>query len=749
MKNYKRKLQTVSHWGAYTVEVSDDKVVSLNNFKEDTDPSSIGQGIIDVIDGPTRIKAPMVRESWLNEDPKTRGTKRGKDKFIEVSWEQANQLVADELNRVKSYYGNKSIYAGSYGWASAGRFHHAQSQLKRFLNCIGGFTSSKNTYSYGAAEVVVPHILGSFSEHLNETTSWKTINSNCELFVAFGGIPLKNGQISQGGTGHHIQKACIQDAYDSGVDFVNISPQKSDLLEDVNAQWVSIRPNTDVALILGLSHTILSESLEDRNFIDKYTVGYEKFSNYINGLDDGVEKTADWASLICDIPADSIRKLARRMATSRTMISTAWALTRQDHGEQPFWAAIALASIIGQIGLPGTGIGFGYSAVNNIGLDLEKMKYASFPQGNNPIKDFIPVARFTEMLEKPGQDFDYNGKSYKYPDIKLIWWAGGNPFHHHQDLNRMTNAWQKPETIIVNEWCWNALAKHADIILPCTTSLERSDIALTPKDPYLMVMYQVIKPVGKARNDHEIFRGIASKMNVEKLFTEDKTEEQWKYWIWEESLKKANTNGVFLPDWETFQSNGWFKTEDRKKPIIMMEAFRKDPKTNPLKTPSGKIEIFSEVISSFSYDDCLGHPAWLEPVEWLGNARIDELHMISNQPHNKLHSQLDHGSFSQADRPNGVEKMTINPKDAKIRNLSQGEIVRIYNQRGSCLAELNISDDIRNGVIQIATGAWYNPDGSTCKSGNPNVLTLDKGTSKLAQGPIAQSCLVRIGKYKN
>ncbi len=147
------------------------------------------------------------------------------------------------------------------------------------------------------------------------------------------------------------------------------------------------------------------------------------------------------------------------MATKKTMISVSWSLTRQDHGEQPFWAAIVLASMLGQIGKPGTGIGFGYSAMNHIGLNRRQMHYPAFPQGLNKVKSFIPVARITDLLENPGDKFNYNGQEYTYPETKIVWWAGGNPFHHHQDLNRLLKAWEKPDTIISNEWCWNALEK--------------------------------------------------------------------------------------------------------------------------------------------------------------------------------------------------------------------------------------------------------------------------------------------------
>ena len=93
--------------------------------------------------------------------------------------------------------------------------------------------------------------------------------------------------------------------------------------------------------------------------------------------------------------------------------------------------------------------------------------------------------------------------------MKVVYWAGGNPFHHHQDLNRLLKAWQKPDTVIIQDWCWNATAKHADIVLPCTTMLERNDIGMTPRDPYVISMAKGAEPIGEARDDYEIFSGIA------------------------------------------------------------------------------------------------------------------------------------------------------------------------------------------------------------------------------------------------
>ena len=744
---------TSTHWGTYRAKVKNGKVEELIGWEFDKDPSPIGPGILDVQDGPTRIDAPMVRKSWLENGPGSHNELRGSDPFVEVSWEKAETLVADELNRVKSTYGNASIFGGSYGWASAGRFHHAQSQLHRFLNCIGGYTRSKFTYSFAAAEAMVPHILGSYRAYLDTCTSWDLIKKNTELFLCFGGIPIKNGQISQGGTGQHYQKENILDAARSGIEFINISPLKSDLIDGAKGEWIKARPNTDTALMLGLAYTLHSEGLSDKKFLNKYTEGFEKFLPYLLGTDDGIVKNAEWAAEICNIPSSKIKELARKISSKRTMISVSWSLTRQDHGEQPFWMAIMLASMVGQIGLPGGGFGFGYSATNYIGGQFTVLPGAAFPQTKNEIDNFIPVARISDLLLHPGERFDFDGQSYEYPNTKIVYWAGGNPFHHHQDINRLIKAWEKPDTIISNEWCWNTLAKRSDIVLPCTTPLERYDIMMTPRDPYVVSMSKLVEPYGKAKNDFEIFAGIAKKMGVEEKFTEGRNQEEWQKWIYKETSERAAAANIKIPSYEKFREDKWFKISDPSEPTLMLKDFRENPIKNALTTPSGKIEIFSKTVAEFGYDDCPGHPVWIEPCEWLGqkNKKFN-IHLISNQPKNKLHSQMDHGNYSKSFKINDREPVEINPIDAEDRGLKNGDIVKLFNDRGACLAGIKIEEKVMQGVAQISTGAWYDPQnpleyGSICKHGNPNILTRDKGTSKLGQGPIAHSCLIEMEKY--
>src|SRR5690606_30818409 len=195
---------------------------------------------------------------------------RGREPFVEVPWDTALDLVAAELERVRRIHGNASIFGGSYGWASAGRFHHAQSQVHRFLNCIGGYVRHTDSYSLGAARVLMPHIVASIDALMPEHTSWDVLERHTELFVSFGGVPAKNAQINAGGIGEHLVQGGLRRMAQAGARFVNISPVGTDLETGGEVEWLPIRPNTDTALMLGLAHTLVSRGLHDRDFLDKY-----------------------------------------------------------------------------------------------------------------------------------------------------------------------------------------------------------------------------------------------------------------------------------------------------------------------------------------------------------------------------------------------------------------------------------------------------------------------------------------------
>lgn len=743
---------TMTHWGSYHADVVDGRLLGLSSFAKDSDPSQIGGFDPAVLHAPSRIRTPMVRAGFLDR----RGSKgRGEDAFVPVSWNDAYDLVASELSRIRDRHGNEAIFGGSYGWASAGRFHHAQSQLHRFLNCLGGYTGTINTYSYAAAEVILPHVTGDLWGLEYGHTSWPVIAENTELFVLFGGIPLKNAQVSAGGVSVHHAKAGLKMCREAGVEFVNISPIASDAAEFLDARQLWIRPNSDTAMMLALAFTIVSERLHATGFLRTHCVGFETFCDYLFGREDGQPKTPEWAESLTEIPARTIRLLAREMVGRRTMISLAWSLQRADHGEQPYWMAMTLAAIIGQIGLPGGGIGFGYGAANRVGAGVRPFAWSALPQLENPVRQRIPVARIADMLFNPGIEIDYDGARLRFPDIRLIYWAGGNPFHHHQDLGRLVQAWQQPETIIVHEMWWTATARHADIVLPVASHFERNDLGCARGEEHIVAMRKLIEPVGDSQSDYEIFSGIAERLQLRGTFRADRDEMDWVRHLYELCRRTGASQDISFPDFETFWREGSFEIPAQATQPVLWRDFRRDPDRHRLGTPSGRFELFSERIDSFGYADCRGHASWYEPKEWLGSPEAETypIHLISNQPSARLHSQYDHGSVSAASKVAGREPILINPKDAVARGIEDGDVVRVFNSRGACLAGAVVTDRIRQSVAQLSTGAWYDPERAgplrgIDRHGNVNVLTRDEGTSRLAQGPVAQSLLVEIELFK-
>jgi biotin/methionine sulfoxide reductase len=746
-----------SHWGVFEPVVAEGKLVAVKSFAKDSDPSPLLHSIPDAVAHRSRVMRPAVREGWLKGGPGSVRERRGSDRYIEVSWDRALDLVTNELKRVISEFGNESIFAGSYGWASAGRFHHAQSQLKRFLTRIGGFTSSRDSYSNAAGSVLARRVVGTSQLVDGPGTSWQSIIEHTNLVVMFGGIPLRNTQIRPGGPSEHTTRDYLARSKAAGVRFCNISPIRDDAVEFLNAEWLAPRPQSDTAIILAIAHTLIAEELYDAGFIARYSVGFERFRDYVLGHADGVPKSADWAAKLSEIPADVIRRLAREMAHARTFIVMNWSLQRGDHGEQPFWAAIALAAMLGQIGLPGGGIAFGYGSMEGLGHYDQDIPLPTFPIGNNPTRSFIPVARISDLLLNPGKVFQYDGKDLVYPDIRLVYWSGGNPFHHHQDLNRLVSAWRRPETIIVHEPWWTATARRADIVLPSTTTVERDDLGASAKDRYLTAMKRAIAPVGAARDDYATFSELAERFGVVQEFTEGRSSGQWLKHLYDEAKRNAarrNQAWPYWPDFEDFWERGYFELPVSPRPFVLFDQFRNDPIVNPLATPSGRIEIFSERIASFKYDDCHGHPAWFEPAEWLGSAKASDypLHLLTTQPETRLHGQMDMGRVSLESKIKGREPIRINARDATARKIQAGDVVRVFNDRGALLAGAIVTDEIRPGVAQLATGAWFDPvdpgnPGSLDKHGNANVLTLDRGTSRLAQGSSAQTTLVQIERF--
>jgi len=757
---------TASHWGAFRARVVDGRMVGIRPWEKDPRPAPVLEGILDSVYSPTRIKYPMVRRAWLEKGPGADPDGRGDGDFVRVSWDSALDLVAKELLRVDQIHGSAGTFAGSYGWKSPGKLHNCQTLMHRMLKLKGGFVDISGTYSTGAVNVIMPYVVGSTATS-DPCTAWPVVADNTELMVFWGADPLNNCQIGWLVPDRGAY-AGLEALKKNRTKVICIDPVRTETCAFLDGEWIVPRPQTDVAMMLGIAHTLYVEKLHAAKFLDTYTSGFDKFRPYLTGESDGVAKTADWAAVICEIPAEIIRSLARRFAKSRTMLAAGWSIQRQHHGEQAHWMIVTLASMLGQIGLPGGGYGLSYHYANGgspaakspvlTGItDGPLRQWPAWPPGSGTA--VIPVARIVEMLNNPGKPFDFNGNQTTYPDVRLAYWVGGNPFAHHQDRNAMVSAWRHLETVIVHDFQWTATARRADIVLPATTTYERNDIEQIGDFSLssIIAMKQVINPLFEARNDYDIFADITERLGERDAFTEGRTEMDWIRSFYEAARVEARGKGMEMPVFEVFWKSDdalAFPITDEGQRFIQHRDFRDDPLLNPLGTATGRIEIFSNNIAKMNYDDCPPHPTWMEPIERLGGPTTKyPLHIASSHPKYRLHSQLCGTSLRATYAVAGREPCMIHPQDATARGIAHGDVVRVFNDRGQILAGALISDAIRPGVIRVNEGGWFDPIDSRqpgslcCRYGDVNNLTVGIGTSKLAQGNCGHTAVGDVEKY--
>lgn len=568
------------------------------------------------------------------------------------------------------------------------------------------------------------------------------------MFVLVGCDPIKNNRIEYTVADHQIYGPWEQ-IRDNGCKFISINPQRTASDEYLNADWVSIIPNTDVALFSAMAFHVLEKGLEDRAYLEKYTVGADKWIGYIKGETDDLPKTPEWAASITGIEADKIRELAELMATSRTEIAGAWSLQRAQHGEMTHWAIVNFSALTGQIGKPGQGVGFSWHYGCGGMPQSGKSTPTGLGQGRNWVKGICPASRITEMLENPGGEFTYNGHSGTYPDIRMIYNAGNNFMSHQQDTNRLIRALEKVETVVSVDVWWTAATRWADIVLPASSTLERDDISVggTYSNDKIYAMKKVIEPVGESLSDFEICAGLADKLGIWQQFTDG---EEMAFHI-EAAYKKSSA--AAHTSFEEFWEKGYARQDvpEAARRWTRHGDFYTDPKASPLHTTSGKIEMFCEEIANFGIEDCPGMPVWMEKHEYLGVAADDQLHVVSPHPWYRLHSQMDQsGKLRELYKIQGREPVRINASDAAARGIEDGDLVELYNDRGTIIAGAILSDDIRPGVVSIYEGGWPQLDSKgRCNSGLVNFLTSTQRASGLSQATSANTVLCRLRKCED
>ncbi|EKO3534431.1 trimethylamine-N-oxide reductase TorA [Vibrio fluvialis] len=759
-----------SHWGAFRAQIYGGKVQAIKPLETDKHPTEMLNGIKGIIYSPSRVRYPMVRLDWLKKHKYSAET-RGNNRFIRVTWDEAIDLFYRELERVQKQYGPWALHAGQTGWNQTGAFHNCTAMMQRAVGMHGNYITKVGDYSTGAGQTIMPYVLGS-TEVYAQGTSWTEILEHSDNIILWANDPVKNLQVGWNCETHqsfgYLDQ--LKEKIAKGeVNVVSVDPVKNKTQRFLQNDHLYINPQTDVAFMLAVAHVLYTEDLYDKKFISTYCLGFDDFIQYVLGnTKDKIERTPEWAAKICGVTPESIRDFARMLVKGRTQLLFGWCIQRQEHGEQPYWMGAVLAAMIGQIGLPGGGISYGH---HYSGIGVPSTGFAGpggFPRNldqgakpkwdNNDFNGYsrtIPVARWIDAILKPGKKINHNGNTVTLPGFKMMVISGNNPWHHHQDRNKMKRAFQKLETVVTIDFNWTATCRFSDIVLPACTQWERNDI-----DSYgsysgkgLIAMHRLVDPMFQSRTDFEIMTELTRRFGRHEEFTRGMDEMEWVRSLYND-CKKANEGKFEMPEFDEFWEQSVLEFGEGK-PWVRHADFRKDPEINALGTPSGFIEITSRKIGRYGYEHCQEHPMWFEKTERShGGPGSDKypFWLQSCHPDKRLHSQMcESEAFRATYAVQGREPVYINPMDAKAKGIKAGDLVRVFNGRGQLLAGAVLSDSYPRGVIRIEEGAWYGPlsekEGAICTYGDPNTLTLDLGTSELAQATSANTCIVDFEKF--
>ncbi|ELK3423898.1 trimethylamine-N-oxide reductase TorA, partial [Vibrio parahaemolyticus] len=696
---------TGSHWGAFRAHIYAGKVQEIKPLELDKNPTEMLNGIKGIIYSPSRVRYPMVRLDWLKKHKYSADT-RGNNRFIRVTWDEALDLFYRELERVQKEYGPWALHAGQTGWNQTGSFNNCTAHMQRAVGMHGNFITKVGDYSTGAGQTIMPYVLGS-TEVYAQGTSWSEILENSDNIILWANDPVKNLQVGWNCETHESFKylAELKEKVAKGeINVLSVDPVKNKTQRYLENDHLYINPMTDVAFMLAVAHVLYNENLYDKKFIDTYCLGFEEFIQYVQGkTKDKVEKTPEWAAAICGVKADKIREFARMLVSGRTQILMGWCIQRQEHGEQPYWAAAVVAAMVGQIGLPGGGISYGHH-YSSIGVPSTGFAGpGGFPRNldqgmkpkwdNNDFNGYsrtIPVARWIDCLLEPGKEINYNGGKVKLPDFKMMVISGCNPWHHHQDRNRMKKAFRKLQTVVTIEFAWTATCRFSDIVLPACTQWERNDIDVygSYSNKGLIAMHRLVDPLFQSKPDFQIMSELTQRFGRREEYTRGMSEMEWIESLYND-CKKANEGKFEMPEFNEF----WEKSVldfGEGKPWVRHADFRKDPELNPLGTPSGFIEITSRKIGRYGYEHCQEHPMWFEKSERShGGPGSDKypFWLQSCHPDKRLHSQMcESEEFRATYAVQGREPVYINPIDAKAKGIKDGDLVRVFNGRGQLLA---------------------------------------------------------------
>ncbi|WP_117233010.1 DmsA/YnfE/YnfF family dimethyl sulfoxide reductase [Vibrio maerlii] len=698
---------------------------------------------------PDRLKYPMKRVG-----------KRGEGKFKRITWEEAYDEVSGTMQRLIKDYGNDSIYlnygTGTLGGTVTKSWPPKATLIARLMNLCGGYLNHYGDYSTAQIAKGLSYTYGGWAAN----NSFSDLQ-NAKLNVQFGNNPAET-RMSGGGLIHHY----VESKNKSNVRTIIIDPRYTDTAGGREDQWIPIRPSTDTALVAGLAYVMITEDLVDQPFLDKYCVGYDEktlpgsapansdYKSYILGKgEDGVVKTPEWASKITGIPVDTIVKLAREMGNNKPCaIHQGWGLQRTANGEIASRAIAMLSLLTGSVGVSGGSTGARESDIN--------IPFVRFPTVPNPVSTSISMFLWTDAIHRHHEMTDktdgVRGAERLENPIKMIWnYAGNCLINQHADINRTHDILQDDkacEMIVVIDNHMTSSAKYADIILPDLTTSEQDDWAMDTKAsnaPYFIYAQKAIEPQFEAKSIYEMCSQIAKRMGVEQEFTEGRTQEEWIEHLYAETRKQDPS----LPTFEEMKELGIYKRQyDRH--FIAYESFRKDPEANPLKTPSGKIEIYSEALANIAKEWVLPEgdvihplPIYVESKEGHTDPLTAKFPLQLTGFHYKARCHSTYGNVAEI-KAVARQEVWINPIDAAERGIENGDMVAIYNDRGELHIPAKVTPRILPRVVALGEGAWYAPDGKKVDHGGSiNVLTTQR-PSPLAKGNPQHTNLVQIKAVK-